>query len=56
MAAQYGAAKVVFREGKPSMWRVLVGSERTEEGADALRARIHKESGERIAFVVRLDS
>jgi rare lipoprotein A len=56
MAAQYGAAKVVLREGNPTMWRVLVGSERTEDGADALRARIHKESGERIAFVVRLDS
>jgi peptidoglycan lytic transglycosylase len=56
MASQYGAAKVVFREGKPAMWRVLVGSEKTEQGADALRLRIHRESGERIAFVVRLDS
>jgi rare lipoprotein A len=56
MAAQYGAARVVLREGHPALWRVLVGSERTEEGADALRSRIHKESGERIAFVVRLDS
>jgi rare lipoprotein A len=56
MAAQYGVAKVIFREGKPSMWRVLVGAERTEEGAGALLARIHRESGERIAFVVRLDS
>jgi rare lipoprotein A len=56
MAAQYGAAKVVMTGGNPSLWRVIVGSEKTEEGADALRARIHKESGERIAFVVRLDS
>jgi rare lipoprotein A len=56
MAAQYGAAKVVLRGGNPTLWRVLVGAEKTEEGADALRSRIHKESGERIAFVVRLDS
>jgi peptidoglycan lytic transglycosylase len=56
MAAQYGAAKVVMREGNPAMWRVLVGSEKTEDGAGALLSRIHKESGERIAFVVRLDS
>jgi rare lipoprotein A len=56
MASQYGEAKVVLRDGSPSLWRVLVGAEKTEEGADALRARIHKESGERIAFVVRLDS
>jgi rare lipoprotein A len=56
MAAQYGEAKVVLREGNPTLWRVLVGSEKTEDGADALRSRIHKESGERIAFVVRLDS
>jgi rare lipoprotein A len=56
MALQYGAARVVLREGNPTLWRVLVGSEKTEEGADALRSRIHRESGERIAFVVRLDS
>jgi rare lipoprotein A len=56
MASQYGAAKLVFREGKPAVWRVLVGAEKTEQDADALRAKIHKESGERIAFVVRLDS
>jgi rare lipoprotein A len=56
MAAQFGAARLVMRGGNPALWRVLVGSEATEEGADALRARIHKESRERIAFVVRLDS
>jgi rare lipoprotein A len=56
MASQFGAAKVVLREGNPSFWRVLVGAEKTEQGADALRSRIHRESGERFAFVVRLDS
>jgi rare lipoprotein A len=56
MAAKYGAAKVVFRDGQPGLWRVLVGAERTEEKADALRVKIREESGERNAFVVRLDS
>jgi rare lipoprotein A len=56
MAARYGAAKVVFRDGEPGLWRVLVGAERTEEKADALRLKIRQESGERNAFVVRLDS
>ena len=26
-------------EGNPSLWRVLVGSEKTEDAADALRAQ-----------------
>jgi rare lipoprotein A len=56
MAAKYGNAKLVFRDGEPGLWRVLVGAERTEEKADALRVKIRQESGERNAFVVRLDS
>jgi rare lipoprotein A len=56
MAAKYGAAKLVWRDGEPGVWRVLVGAERTEERADALRLKIRQESGERNAFVVRLDS
>jgi len=56
MAAKYGAAKLVMREGTPVLWRVLVGAERTEEKADALRAKIRHDSGERNVFVVRLDS
>lgn len=56
MAARYGAARIVLREGTPSLWRVLVGAETSEEGADALRLKIRDESGERNGFVVRLDS
>jgi rare lipoprotein A len=56
MAAKYGAARIVLRDGTPALWRVLVGAEKTEEGADSLRLKIHRESGERNGFVVRLDS
>ena len=55
MAAQYGSARLVLRQGAPSVWRVLVGSEATEDAANALSARIRTESGEKNAFVVRLD-
>ncbi len=56
MAARYGPARIVLREGNPNVWRVLVGAETTEEGADGLAARIRDEIGEKNAFVVRLDS
>ena len=53
MAAKYGAARIVVRGG---LWRVLVGAEKTEERADTLLLKIRRESGEKNAFVVRLDS
>jgi cell division protein FtsN len=56
MAARYGSARIVRREGDREMWRVLVGSEATENAATAMSDRIRQESGERNAFVVRLDS
>ena len=56
MEARYGSARLVLRAGNPSVWRVLVGAETSEEGANGLAARIRNESGERNAFVVRLDS
>jgi len=56
MAARYGSACLVLRQGSFPVWRVLVGSEGTEAGAAALSDRIRRESGERNAFVVRLDS
>ncbi len=56
MAALYGSARLVRRDGAPVLWRVLVGSEKSEDGAGALKLRIRQESGERNAFVVRLDS
>lgn len=55
MAARYGSAVVVLRPGNPDLWRVLVGSEPTQEAALALAERIRQEIGERNAFVVRLD-
>lgn len=55
MADRYGSARLVLRQGSPSVWRVLVGSESTEPAANALSDRIRSETGERNAFVVRLD-
>ena len=57
MEAKYGSARLVERHGSPVMWRVLVGTEKTEEGAEALARRIRQEGNEKSsAFVVRLDS
>lgn len=56
MAARYGAARLVLRPGNPDLWRVLVGAEATTDGAAALAACIHAETGENSGFVVRLDS
>jgi len=55
MAARYGSARIVRREGDREMWRVLVGSASTEDAATAISDRIRQETGERNAFVVRLD-
>jgi rare lipoprotein A len=55
MQSQYGTARIVLREGNPALWRVLVGSEGTQEGARTLAARIRTDSSERAAFVERLD-
>jgi len=56
MASRYGSARLVERPENPGVWRVMVGSEDTQQGADALAVRIRQETGERNAFVVRLDS
>ncbi|MBV8729446.1 MAG: septal ring lytic transglycosylase RlpA family protein [Acidobacteriia bacterium] len=57
METRYGSARLVPRAGSPELWRVLVGSEPSEGQANALAARIRKDSAERMpAFVVRLDS
>lgn len=56
MADRYGSARLVLRQGSPAVWRVLVGSEASQDDATALSARIQAESGEKNAFVVRLDS
>jgi rare lipoprotein A len=57
MQSRYGSARLIQRADSPDLWRVLVGSEATEEGANGLAARIRKELGEKsAAFVVRVDS
>jgi rare lipoprotein A len=55
MEKAYGEARIVKREGTPPVQRVLAGREATEEAAHALEARIVRETGEKSAFVVRLD-
>ncbi|MBZ5575453.1 MAG: septal ring lytic transglycosylase RlpA family protein [Acidobacteriia bacterium] len=57
MESRYGLARVVERDGTSGLWRVLVGSEPTEDKAAALAQRIRKDSGENTpAFVVRVDA
>jgi rare lipoprotein A len=57
MEARYGAARLLVRAENPSVWRVLVGAEATEDGANRLAERIRQESVEKTpAFVVRIDS
>jgi rare lipoprotein A len=57
MESRYGSARLIQRADTPDLWRVLAGSEATEEGANGLAARIRKERGEKsAAFVVRVDS
>ncbi len=50
---EYGAARLVLRPGTPTLWRVLVGREHTEQAAGVLARRVSAEVGP--AFVVRLD-
>jgi hypothetical protein len=44
------------RKENPGVWRVLVGNEANLDAANVLRERIERETGERKAFAVRLDS
>lgn len=53
MEQEYGTARIVLRRGSPTLWRVLVGREHTEEAAGILAERLRREVGP--AFVVRLD-
>jgi rare lipoprotein A len=56
MEAQYGWARLLHGANS-ELWRVLVGSEPTEDQANKLAERIRQDSSEnRAAFVVRLDS
>ena len=49
----FGVARVVRRSGNPVLWRVLVGSEPTQDAAAALAAKIRTPG--QPALVVRLD-
>src|SRR5262245_19349998 len=54
MEARYGSARIETRAGDRSVWRVLVGAETTQEGANALATRIRQESVEKnLCFIVR---
>ena len=55
MESRHGSARLVIRDGHPAQWRVLVGSEATEEDAASLAARIRSDPETAGAFVVRLD-
>jgi rare lipoprotein A len=50
---EYGSARLVLRPGTPSLWRVLVGREPTQQAAELLADRISSQVGP--SFVVRLD-
>jgi rare lipoprotein A len=53
LRSQYGACRLVKRDGPTLMWRVLIGQEGSEEAARALAAKLQAEFG--TVFVVRLD-
>jgi rare lipoprotein A len=56
MEKRFGMAQVVPNPKDPTTWRVLVGSEATEDAANALAGRIRQESPEKIdCFVIRID-
>jgi rare lipoprotein A len=57
MQSMYGSARMVERPGDPTMWRVLVGAEPTEEDARTLGRRIRQETSEKNgSLIVRVDS
>jgi rare lipoprotein A len=55
LAAEFSRVQVLPQPGGTDAWRVLVGAEQTEEAANALAERIRDKSGEKNAFVLRLD-
>jgi rare lipoprotein A len=56
LAPHYGQTRVMQRRENPGVWRLLIGNETSLDGANALRDRIERETGEKKAFAVRLDS
>jgi rare lipoprotein A len=56
MEERYGTARLLERAENPGVWRVLVGSEASVDGANQLAERIRQDSVEKTsAFVVRVD-
>ena len=55
MQTLYGSARLLERAENPGVWRVLVGEGSSQNEADALSARIRRESGEKNAFAIRLN-
>ena len=51
---EYGRVELQYRDGSPPLWRVLVGREPAQEGAEALARRLRAHWGP--AFVVRVDT
>ena len=57
MEARYGSARLLQRPEDPTLWRVLVGAEASEDGANRLAERIRQDSVEKTpGFVVRIDT
>jgi len=55
MRARYGTGRIVEREGTPTLFRVMIGAEKTQDAAVALAVRIRQDATQQTAFVARLD-
>lgn len=55
MEAQYGEARLLERPENPGVWRVIVGRGGSQNEANLLVSRIQTESGEKNAYVIRLN-
>ena len=53
MERHYGSARIVYRDGAPPLWRVVVGQAASQSQAVRLADQLRSEMGN--AFVVRLD-
>jgi len=53
LARRYGTARLVMRSGTPTLWRVLVGREPTEDAATQLQQSLGGQADR--CFVVRID-
>ncbi len=57
MESRYGSARLLQRPEDPTLWRVLVGAETSEDGANRLAERIRQDYPEKTpGFVVRIDT